>query len=57
MIRTTLAPSRLTLILIALLALGLGFTAARGQPKACGSDIRRIEVNQTTLHYFECGQG
>lgn len=57
MIRTTLAPSRLTLILIALLALGLGFTAARGQPKACGSEIRLIEVNQTTLHYFECGKG
>ena len=57
MIRTTLAPSRLTLILIALLALGPGLTDARGQPKACGSDIRPIEVNQTTLHYFECGKG
>ena len=55
MIRMTLAPSRLTLILITLLALGL--TDARGQPKACGSDIRPIEVNQTTLHYFECGKG
>ena len=57
MFPTTLAPSRLTLILIALLALGPGLTDARGQPKACGSDIRPIEVNQTTLHYFECGEG
>jgi pimeloyl-ACP methyl ester carboxylesterase len=57
MIRTTLAPSRLTLILVALLALGPGLTDPRGQPKACGSDIRPIEVNQTTLHYFECGTG
>ena len=57
MIRTRLAPSRLTLILIALLALGPGLRDARGQPTACGSDIRPIEVNQTTLHYFECGQG
>ena len=53
----TVASSRLTLILIALLALGPGLADARGQPKACGSEIRRIEVNQTTLHYFECGKG
>ena len=57
MIRMTLAPSRLTLILITLLALGPSLTDARGQPKACGSEIRPIEVNQTTLHYFECGKG
>ena len=57
MIRMTLAPSRLMLILITLLALGPSLTDARGQPKACGSDIRPIEVNQTTLHYFECGKG
>jgi non-heme chloroperoxidase len=57
MIRTTLAPSRLTPILIALLALDPGLTDAQDQPKACGSEIRSIEVNQTTLHYFECGQG
>ena len=57
MSRMTLPPSRLTLILAALLALGPGLTDARGQPKACGSDIRPIEVNQTTLHYFECGKG
>jgi pimeloyl-ACP methyl ester carboxylesterase len=49
------AASRLVLTLITLLALGL--TDARAQPTACGSDIRRIEVNQTTLHYFECGKG
>jgi non-heme chloroperoxidase len=57
MIRMALAPSRLTLILITLLALGPSLTDARGQPKACGSEIRPIEVNQTTLHYFECGNG
>ena len=57
MIRMTLAPSRLTLILITLLALGPSLTDARDQPKACGSEIRSIEVNQTTLHYFECGEG
>ena len=57
MIRMTLAPSRLTLILLMLLALGPGLTDARGQPKACGSEIRSIEVNQTTLRYYECGQG
>ena len=55
MILMTTAPSRLVLTLITLLALGL--TDARAQPTACGSDIRRIEVNQTTLHYFECGKG
>ena len=57
MIRTTLAPLRLTLILNTLLALGPSVTDARGQPKACGSEIRPIDVNQTTLHYFECGNG
>ena len=57
MSRMTLAPSRLPLILIALLALGPGLTDAQDQPKACGSEIRSIEVNQTTLHYFECGKG
>ena len=55
MIRQTTAPSRLVPTLITLLALGL--TDAHAQPTACGSDIRRIEVNQTTLHYFECGKG
>ena len=57
MIRMTLVPSRLTLILITLLGLGSSHTDARGQAKACGSEIRPIEVNQTTLHYFECGKG
>ena len=57
MLRMTLARSLLTLVLLALLALGPSHTDARGQPKACGSDVRTIEVNQTTLHYFECGQG
>ena len=71
MIRMTLSPTRLTLILVTLLALAPSctssssvkpveppsFTDARGQPKTCVSEMRRIEVNQTTLHYFECGKG
>jgi non-heme chloroperoxidase len=57
MIRMTLPLPRLTRILITLFALGPSLTDARGQPKACGSEIRSIEVNQTTLHYFECGSG
>ena len=40
MIRMALASSRLTLILITLLALGPSLMDARGQPKACGSEIR-----------------
>jgi pimeloyl-ACP methyl ester carboxylesterase len=53
----TLVPSRLTLILMTLLGLGSSHTDARGQAKACGSEIRPVDVNQTTLHYFECGKG
>ena len=55
MIRMTVAPSRLVLTLMTLV--GPSLAHAQGQPKACGSDIRPIEVNQTTLHYFECGNG
>jgi non-heme chloroperoxidase len=47
----------LTVILSTLLALGYFLTDARGQPKACGSEIHPLDVNQTTLHYFECGKG
>src|SRR5262245_7442003 len=57
MLRTPLARSLLTLAPLALLALCPARADARGQPKACGSDVRRIAVNNTTLHYFECGQG
>ena len=57
MIRMTLVPSRLTLILMTLLGPGSSHTDARGQANACGSKIHPIEVNQTTLHYFECGKG
>jgi pimeloyl-ACP methyl ester carboxylesterase len=57
MIRMILVPSRVTLILMTLLGLGSSHTDARGQANACGSEIRPIEVNQTTLHYFECGEG
>lgn len=31
--------------------------AAFAQPAACGSEIETTEVNGTTLHYFECGEG
>jgi non-heme chloroperoxidase len=57
MLRTILARSLLTLVLLTLIALGPSHMDARGQPTACGSHVRRIEVNKTTLHYFECGQG
>jgi pimeloyl-ACP methyl ester carboxylesterase len=57
MIRTTPAPLRLTLILSTLLALGGSLTGARGQSKACGSEVRSVDVNRTTLHYVECGNG
>jgi hypothetical protein len=54
--RMTQVFSRLPVILIALLALGPRLTDAQDQPKACGSEIRSIEVNQTMLHYFEGGE-
>ena len=57
MIRMTVALSRVMLTLMTLFALGPFLAQAQGQPKACGSDIRPIEVNQATLHYFECGKG
>jgi hypothetical protein len=56
MLGTTLARSLRTLVLLALLALAPSHTHAQGHQKACGSDIHPIKINQTTLHYFECGQ-
>jgi pimeloyl-ACP methyl ester carboxylesterase len=40
-----------------LLALGPCLTDAGAQTSACGSEIRTIEINKATLHYFECGAG
>ena len=53
----TRAASPLKVTLLTLLALGFPVRNVEAQPKACGSEIKRIEVKQTTLHYFECGKG
>jgi hypothetical protein len=45
------------LTLMTLLALGSSPTDAGAQKSACGSEIRAIEINNATLHYFECGEG
>ena len=45
MIRMTLVASRLTLILMTLLGLESSHTDARGQAKACGFEIRSVDVN------------
>ncbi len=55
--RLTPAAVPLKLTLIALLAVGASLSDPEAQPKACDPDIRPIQVNQTTLHYFECGKG
>lgn len=55
--RVTREARSLTHTLIALIALGAALGEAEAQPRACGSDVRPLEVNQTTLHYFECGKG
>jgi non-heme chloroperoxidase len=55
--RLTRHAGSLTLTLVALLALASSLGDADAQSRACGSDVRPIEVNQTTLHYFECGNG
>jgi hypothetical protein len=53
----TVAPSILTLTLITLLALGLSLGDAGAQTTACDSKIHAVEINNTTLHYLECGEG
>lgn len=45
------------ILLIALLTFGTHLTRAAAQPAACGSDVETAEVNGTTLHYVECGEG
>jgi triacylglycerol esterase/lipase EstA (alpha/beta hydrolase family) len=53
-------PAQCRLALAALVALGLlttQATQALAQPAACGSQVRTADVNGTTLHYTECGQG
>ena len=47
----------LKVTVLTLLALGFPLRNVEAQPNACGSEINAIEVNQTTLHYFECGKG
>jgi pimeloyl-ACP methyl ester carboxylesterase len=53
MVRT---PFVISVTLISLLALGLSPGAARAQT-TCDSKPHSLEVNNTTLHYFECGKG
>lgn len=43
--------------LVTLFALGMLLTDTAAQPSACSSEIETAEVNGTTLHYFECGEG
>jgi pimeloyl-ACP methyl ester carboxylesterase len=57
MIPMTVAPSMLKVTLITLLALALSLSDAGAQAKACGSVIHALEINNTTLHYLECGEG
>jgi hypothetical protein len=57
MIRMTMASSFRMLTLMTLLAFGLSPTDAGAQKSACGSDIRAIEINKATLHYFGCPAG
>ena len=55
--RITLAPSILTLVLTSLPALGLSLGNVQAQTAGCDSNIRTVQINNTTLHYRECGQG
>ena len=48
-------PSVVTLTLTSLLVLGLSPSGA--QTTACDSEIQALEINNTTLHYLECGKG
>ena len=54
MIQITVAPSRLILTLITLLALGSSLRDASAQGSACASQIKAIEINKATLNYFAC---
>jgi pimeloyl-ACP methyl ester carboxylesterase len=45
------------LALIIVLVLAASPTDAAAQTKPCGTEIQAIEINQATLHYFECGEG
>ena len=57
MIRMTVPTSLGMLPLMALLALASIPTDAEARQTACGSEVRAIEINKYTLHYFECGEG
>ena len=49
------APSVVTLTLTSLLVLGLSSSGA--QMTVCDSEIQALEINNTMLHYLECGKG
>jgi pimeloyl-ACP methyl ester carboxylesterase len=44
-------------VLTSLLALGPFGGAARAQTTACDAKIQALQINDTTLHYVECGKG
>jgi len=39
-----------------LLSLGVSIGDAESQTNPCASEIQPLEVNNTTLHYLECGR-
>jgi len=51
------SPRVRALAFTSLLSFGVSVGDATGQTKPCGAEIQRIEVNDTTLHYLECGSG
>ena len=57
MFRTTLSASPRMLPLVALVVLGSSPGSTRAQAAACDSKIRTLEINGTTLHYVDCGEG
>lgn len=40
-----------------LLVIAVHLTRTIAQPAECISDIHEVEINKTTLHYIECGEG
>src|SRR5262245_47467086 len=59
MIRMTVTPPLRMLTLITLVAIGSSPASAGAQAAeaTCDSKPRALAINNTTLHYFECGQG
>ena len=56
MIRMTVPPSLGMLPLMALVALASFPTDAGARQTACGSEVRAIEINKYTLHYFNAAR-